>query len=83
MRAQILLSAGLVATSVNAYSWMSDLSENDVAAVKVRTPEKRATCPVHSGRQGAAPYSQYYPSKYTGAKNGAPGTGKGGRQSQE
>lgn len=43
--------------------------------------EKRveiATCPLHLTPQGAAPYSSYYPSKYTGAKNGLPGTGKGG-----
>lgn len=79
MRTSTLLCAGLVATGTNAYSWMSGLSEQDIQSVKSRSVEKRAaTCPVHAVRQGAAPYSDYYPSKYTGAKNGLPGTGKGG-----
>lgn len=79
MRTSTLLCAGLVATGTNAYSWMSGLSEQDIQSVKSRSLEKRvATCPVHAVRQGAAPYSDYYPSKYTGAKNGLPGTGKGG-----
>lgn len=46
------------------------------AAVKKRVPQ--TTCPIHTTRQGAAPYSSYYPSAYTGAKNGLPGNGKGG-----
>lgn len=60
---------------VNGYAWMEKLSHGE----PVTTLEKRvATCPLHLSPQGAAPYSEYYPSKYTGARDGLPGTGKGG-----
>jgi len=62
-------------SDVNGYAWMEKLAHGEPAT----TLEKRAaTCPVHLSPQGAAPYSEYYPSKYTGARNGLPGTGKGG-----
>lgn len=74
-----LLVAAL-AGSTNAYAWMADMEKSEAAARLEM--EKRAaavaTCPIHLTRNGAAPYSNYYPSQYTGAENGLPGTGKGG-----
>jgi hypothetical protein len=62
-------------SDVNGYAWMEKLAHGEPTT----TLDKRAaTCPVHLIPQGAAPYSEHYPSKYTGAKNGLPGTGKGG-----
>jgi len=59
----------------NGYAWMEKLANGEPAT----TLDKRAaTCPIHLTPQGAAPYSEYYPSKYTGARDGLPGTGKGG-----
>ncbi|KAI5198107.1 hypothetical protein E4T38_07712 [Aureobasidium subglaciale] len=64
-----------IAGTVNGYAWMERIANGGPAA----TLDKRAPiCPIHLAPQGAAPYSDYYPSKYTGAKNGLPGTGKGG-----
>jgi hypothetical protein len=60
---------------VSGYAWMEKLTHGEPAT----TLDKRAaTCPIHLIPQGAAPYSEYYPSQYTGARNGLPGTGKGG-----
>jgi hypothetical protein len=43
------------------------------------TLDKRAAlCLVYLTLQGAAPYSEYYLSKYTGVRDGLLGTGKGG-----
>lgn len=67
----------------NAFPWALEMSKNGnldtrslSASLEKRVPQ--TTCPTHLTRQGAAPYSSYYPSKYTGAQNGQPGTGKGG-----
>lgn len=67
-----------------AYPWALDIaSGGDLEAlagnVNIGSLQQRAgTCPTILKRKGAAPYSSYYPSKYTGAKNGKPGNGKGG-----
>jgi len=74
MYPSILLLAAL-AGSTNAYAWMADMKPNEPA---VPLDKRAATCPIHLTRKGAAPYSAQYPSAYTGAKNGLPGTGKGG-----
>ncbi|KAI7469716.1 Cloroperoxidase [Hortaea werneckii] len=70
----------------SAYPWALNIANGegnaaDISEAVTSTLSKRAdrgTCPVHLLRKGAAPYSDVYPSKYTGAKNGLPGTGKGG-----
>lgn len=74
MYSPIFLLAAL-AGSTDAYAWMADMEKNEPA---VSLEKRVATCPIHLTRQGAAPYSSLYPSAYTGAKNGLPGTGKGG-----
>jgi hypothetical protein len=62
-------------SDANGYAWMENLAHGESAT----TLDKRAaTCPTHLTPQGAAPYSEYYPSRYTGARDGLPGTGKGG-----
>jgi hypothetical protein len=62
-------------SDADGYAWMEKLTHGEPAT----TLHKRAaTCPVHLTPQGAAPYSEYYPSRYTGARDGLPGTGKGG-----
>ena len=66
----------------NAFPFMADFLEKDVGALDSLNTEmldaRAATCATHTKRKGAAPYSKYYPSAYTGAKDALPGTGKGG-----
>ncbi|KAI7230516.1 hypothetical protein KC317_g17116, partial [Hortaea werneckii] len=79
------LAAAVIPLS-SAYPWALNIANGEGNAAEISeavtsTLSKRAdggTCPVHLLRKGAAPYSDVYPSKYTGAKNGLPGTGKGG-----
>ncbi|CAO2658790.1 Nn.00g065130.m01.CDS01 [Neocucurbitaria sp. VM-36] len=68
----------LSASSAIAYPWVAGQPGVDSSLFrKARLPEKRqASCPFNPNHKGAAPYSDKYP--YTGAKNGIPGTGKGG-----
>jgi hypothetical protein len=73
MHHSILLLVAL-STSIDAYAWMKDLDTRDSSPLE----PPAATCPVNALPKGAAPYSSDYPSAYTGAKNGLPGTGKGG-----
>lgn len=81
MHSSILLLLSL-ALGANSYPWAAELGGNDVESLVEehhRSLDVRsATCPTHLTRKGAAPYSNLYPSAYTGAKNGLPGTGKGG-----
>ena len=45
-------------------------------ASSVANEKRQSSCPFNSIHPGAAPYDARYP--YTGARNGLPGTGKGG-----
>lgn len=86
MRNTFLATPLLLSSLTAAFPWAAKLAageQSHVAMDRVMSPlERRAagTCPVHATRQGAAPYSAYYPSKYTGAMNGQAGTGVGGVQ---
>lgn len=77
----------LLSPLIQAYPWALNIANGagdaqGVSDAVASTLSKRqnvgGTCPVNLVRKGAAPYSDVYPSKYTGAKNGLPGTGKGG-----
>lgn len=83
MHLSTLALPALLASSAHAYPWALKLAQGrdigDISHQLSASLEKRAaTCPAVGTRQGAAPYSSAYP--YTGAKNGLPGTGKGGIQ---
>ena len=43
---------------------------------RVSKEKRQSSCPFNTNHPGAAPYNSKYP--YTGARNGLPGTGKGG-----
>ncbi|KAH9825695.1 heme-thiolate peroxidase aromatic peroxygenase like protein [Teratosphaeria destructans] len=80
-----LTVCGLLPVIALAYPWALDIANGGtgqgVSKALSSQLTKRASagvCPIHATRQGAAPYSDIYPSKYTGAKDGLPGTGKGG-----
>ncbi|SMR45458.1 unnamed protein product [Zymoseptoria tritici ST99CH_3D1] len=80
MRSTLLLLESLALTAT-AFPWAAKLANSDISALQSPSLVKRAdVCPVNRPRKGAAPYNEYYPSKYTGARNGQPGTGKGGVQ---
>lgn len=68
----------LLASSAAAYPWVAGQPGVDSSLFKSARPvEKRqASCPFNADHKGAAPYTATYP--YVGAKNGIPGTGKGG-----
>ena len=68
----------LQASAAVAYPWVSGQpGVNSGLFSNARTVERRqANCPFNANHEPAAPYDSKYP--YTGAKNGLPGTGKGG-----
>lgn len=81
MHFNVVAPLALLPTLGYAFPWAAKMAEGRSPAANdvLESLNKRAaTCPTHLTRQGAAPYSSYYPSMYTGAKNGKPGTGKGG-----
>lgn len=86
MRNSVLTTSLLLSGLTTAFPWAAKLAaggQSHVAMDRILSPlAKRdaGTCPVHLTRQGAAPYSSYYPSMYTGAMNGQAGTGNGGVQ---
>ncbi|KAF2035407.1 Cloroperoxidase [Setomelanomma holmii] len=74
----LLLSS---ASTAWGYGWVAGQAGVDASLLKARAgryanEKRQTTCPFNSDHKGAAPYSDSYP--YTGAKNGAPGNGKGG-----
>lgn len=73
MRCSFLILECL-ALGATAFPWAVERANAEASTLETRSN----ICPVHASRQGAAPYSGSYPSAYTGAKNGLPGTGKGG-----
>lgn len=74
---------GLLCAETYAYPWALDIAtgkdhSNEAIEAALAKRQGGGSCPVHLTRKGAAPYSDIYPSKYTGAKDGLAGTGKGG-----
>lgn len=82
MRTTFLLSSALLSGFTAAFPWaaklVSDGSGLTNEALFSPLDKRAGSCPVHATRKGAAPYSSYYPSLYTSAMNGKPGTGRGG-----
>jgi hypothetical protein len=68
----------LLASTACSYSWVPEQPGVDTALFrKLREHDKRqANCPFNANHEPAAAYNPRFP--YTGAKNGLPGTGKGG-----
>jgi hypothetical protein len=77
----------LSASAVSAYPWVANQPGVDSTLLPRNRNVKRqssntgydyapGTCPFNANHQPAAPYNSKYP--YTGARNGAPGSGKGG-----
>jgi hypothetical protein len=76
-----LSSLVLLSTASNAwgYGWVASQAGVDSSLLRearYANQKRQTSCPFNPDHKGAAPYSDKYP--YTGAKNGAPGTGKGG-----
>ena len=71
----LLLSS---ASTALGYGWVAGQAGVDSSLLKARyaNQKRQTSCPFNPDHEGAAPYTDTYP--YTGAKNGAPGTGKGG-----
>ena len=66
---------------VTAFPWVSDMPgvDNSLLQRQVNKPDvskRQNGCPFNPDHKGAAPYTSEF--SYTGAKNGLPGTGKGG-----
>ncbi|PVH95635.1 Cloroperoxidase [Periconia macrospinosa] len=71
----------LLFSSTTAYRWVANQPGVDSSLLVSRSNIKRqsgSSCPFNADHKPAAPYTDQYP--YTGAKNGLPGTGKGGIQ---
>src|SRR5690242_12945219 len=67
----------LSASAVSAYPWVASQPGVDSSLLgRTRNVKRQDNCPFNSNHQPAAPYNSQFP--YTGARNGAPGTGKGG-----
>jgi hypothetical protein len=75
---QKVLLLFLSASVVSPYSWVANQPGVNTALLRgPRANDKRqANCPFNPNHEPAAAYDERYP--YTGAKNGLPGTGKGG-----
>lgn len=75
-----ILILTLAAQSVFPFPFVAEIPGVDSSLLRKdsrSSNEKRqSTCPFNSVHPGAAPYNAKYP--YTGARNGLPGTGKGG-----
>jgi hypothetical protein len=72
----LLLSS---ASTAWGYGWVAGQAGVDSSLLKegrYANQKRQTSCPFNPVHKGAAPYDSKYP--YTGARNGAPGTGKGG-----
>lgn len=81
MFAKSLVALSLAADGALAFPWVANVPGVDSSLLKRQqtnpgAPGSAQTCPFNPDHPGAAPYSPDYP--YTGAKNGMPGTQKGG-----
>lgn len=79
MRAVVMVVA-LTTPAINAFPWVSEQPGVDSSPFgntrRSAFAKRQASCPFNANHPGAAPYNSQYP--YTGARNGLPGTGKGG-----
>ena len=89
---RLTLLTALGASVVFAFPWMANIPGIDLSLLKkgqiyqantkrqIETDDKgsAAYCPVNPEHLGAAPFNPLYP--YTGAVDGLPGTGIGGKQ---
>ncbi|KAH3916989.1 hypothetical protein HBH56_050320 [Parastagonospora nodorum] len=67
------------ATSAWGYGWVASQAGVDSSLLRearYANNKRQTTCPFNADHKGAAPYTSQYP--YTGAKNGVPGSQKGG-----
>jgi len=67
------------ATSAWGYGWVANQAGVDSSLLRearYANTKRQTTCPFNADHKGAAPYTSQYP--YTGAKNGVPGSQKGG-----
>jgi hypothetical protein len=67
------------APAVYGYGWVADQVGVDPSLLKearYASQKRQTSCPFNADHKGAAPCSAAFP--YTGARNGLPGTGKGG-----
>ena len=75
-----ILILTLAAHSVRPFPFVVDIPGVDSSLLHkdsgASNEKRQTTCPFNSVHPGAAPYNAKYP--YTGARNGLPGTGKGG-----
>jgi hypothetical protein len=73
-----LLILLLSSTIVSSYSWVPGQPGVESALLRRGRPigKRQANCPFNANHEPAAVFNQKYP--YTGARNGLPGTGKGG-----
>jgi hypothetical protein len=72
----LLLSS---ASTAWGYGWVAGQAGVDSSLFKearYATQKRQMSCPFNPDHKGAAPYATEYP--YTGAKNGVPGSQKGG-----
>lgn len=76
------LSSLLVLSSASTafgYGWVAGQAGVDSSLLRnarYANNKRQSTCPFNADHKGAAPYTSQYP--YTGAKNGVPGSQKGG-----
>jgi hypothetical protein len=72
----LLLSS---ASTAWGYGWVASQAGVDASLLRearYANQKRQSSCPFNAEHKGAAPYSDTYP--YTGAKNGLPGSQKGG-----
>jgi len=78
MRSSSLLLLSYVPTAYS-YGWVAGQAGVDSSLLheaRYANQKRQSSCPFNPTHKGAAPYDSKYP--YTGARNGLPGTGKGG-----
>ncbi|KAL9116549.1 MAG: hypothetical protein Q9187_006925 [Circinaria calcarea] len=73
-----LLSLFLLMGPAIAFPFVADMPgvDSSLLSKRSRDTKRQLSCPFNANHPGAAPYSATYP--YTGAKNGLPGTQRGG-----
>jgi hypothetical protein len=72
----LLLSSASTAWGYGWVARMPGVDSSMLEAGRYANQKRQETCPFNADHKGAAPYSAKYP--YTGAKNGVPGSQKGG-----
>ena len=74
---RLFLLAVMAVPSAMAFPWMAGMSGiRSPSEVEAQLTERQTTCPFNPDHVPAAPITSNYP--YAGAKDGLPGTGRGG-----